>query len=167
MSRDEQAAVLVSAAISAGRILKSFGPDGDYTVGPYQTATGPSAFALFGYGTQVPATYQQRQGAALDVARAFVSCVGSGRALAAARAQQSPDPIRVDGSEVELFATRTAAAAGARAIGWPVGCATKVRTWSHVVWALGTGIALDPHTGGIFASRQWYAELLASRAVDP
>ena len=86
MSRDEQAAVLVSQAISAGRILQSFGPDGDYTVGPYQTAVGPASFALFGYGTQVPATYQQRQGAALDVSRAFVSCVGSTRARMAAKA---------------------------------------------------------------------------------
>ena len=86
MTRDEQAAVLVTEALTQGRIVKSFGPDGDYTVGPYHTATGPEAFALFGYGAEVPAAYQQRQGAAVDVARAFVSRVGSGRAREAARA---------------------------------------------------------------------------------
>lgn len=90
MSRDEQAAVLVTEALTQGRIVKSFGPDGDYTVGPYHTATGPEAFALFGYGAEVPAAYQQRQGAAVDVARAFVSRVGSGRAREAARAPREP-----------------------------------------------------------------------------
>ena len=86
MNRDEQAAVLVTEALTQGRIVKSFGPTGDYTVGPYHTAIGPSTFALFGYGPEVPAAYQARQGAALDVARAFVSRVGSGRAREAARA---------------------------------------------------------------------------------
>lgn len=86
MTRDEQAAVLVTEALTQGRTLKAFGPDGDYTVGPYHTATGPEAFALFGYGSEVPQAYQQRQGAAVDVARAFVSRVGSGRAREAARA---------------------------------------------------------------------------------
>ena len=85
MTRDEQAAVLVTEALTQGRIVKSFGPDGDYTVGPYHTATGPAAFALFGYGAEVPQAYQARQGAALDVARAFVAVVGSGRAREAAR----------------------------------------------------------------------------------
>jgi hypothetical protein len=84
--RDEQAAALVTEALTQGRIVKAFGPDGDYTVGPYHTATGPASFALFGYGSEVPAAYQQRQGAAVDVARAFVACVGSGRAREAARA---------------------------------------------------------------------------------
>lgn len=54
MTRDEQAAALVTEALTQGRIVKSFGPDGDYTVGPYHTATGPEAFALFGYGSEVP-----------------------------------------------------------------------------------------------------------------
>ena len=83
VSRDEQAARLVRLMIEAGLVLKSPGPSGDFTVGPYTKAVGPSAFALFGYGRygqQVPADYQAREGSALDVARAFVSCVGSGRA---------------------------------------------------------------------------------------
>jgi hypothetical protein len=88
MTRDEQAAFLVTEALTHGRILSSFGPDGDYTVGPYHTATGPASFALFGYGSEVPQAYQQRQGAAVDVARAFVSRVGSGRAREAARARR-------------------------------------------------------------------------------
>jgi hypothetical protein len=88
MTRDEQAAFLVTEALTHGRILSSFGPDGDYTVGPYHTATGPASFALFGYGSEVPQAYQQRQGAAVDVAQTFVSRVGSGRAREAARARR-------------------------------------------------------------------------------
>jgi hypothetical protein len=87
VSRDEQAAQIVAAVISAGCVVKSWGPDGDFTVGPYTKAVGPATFAMFGYGARVPAPYQAREGSALEVARVFVgSCVGAPRARQAALA---------------------------------------------------------------------------------
>lgn len=83
-SNDEKAAAHVKAAIEAGAVVKSFGPDGDFTVGPYAKAVGPSCFALFGYGTRVPEPYQAREDTAERVAHLFVSCVGSTRARDAA-----------------------------------------------------------------------------------
>ncbi len=80
VTRDEQTARLVRLMIEAGIILKSFGPTGDFTVGPSIKAVGPNTFGLFGYGRRVPEAYQAREGAAIDVARCFVSCVGSTRA---------------------------------------------------------------------------------------
>ncbi len=80
VSRDEQTARLVRLMIEAGLVLKASGLDGAFTVGPYTKAVGPAAFALFGYGQRVPADYQAREGDAVQVARLFVSCVGSGRA---------------------------------------------------------------------------------------
>lgn len=84
VSRDEKAARAVALVIDAGLVVKSFGPTGDFTVGPYTKAVGPASFALFGYGRNVPDTYRSREGAAIDVARSFVSCVGAGRAREAA-----------------------------------------------------------------------------------
>jgi hypothetical protein len=84
ITRDEQAARIVAAVIQAECVVKSFGPDGDFTVGPYTKSVGPSTFALFGYGARVPEAYQAREGAAIVVARLFVSCVGSTRAREAA-----------------------------------------------------------------------------------
>lgn len=84
ITRDEQAARIVAAAIGAGCVVKAFGPDGDFTVGPYTKAVGPATFALFGYGRSVPSACQAREGSALTMARLFVSCVGSSRAREAA-----------------------------------------------------------------------------------
>ena len=83
-SNDEKAAAHVKAAIDLGAIVKSFGPDGDFTAGPYTKAVGPQCFALFGYGKRVPEPYQAREGDSALVARLFVSCVGSTRARDAA-----------------------------------------------------------------------------------
>lgn len=80
ITRNEQATRLVVLMIESGLVLKSFGTDGDYTVGPYTKAVGPSCFALFGYGRNVPEPYRAREGTTAEVARAFVNSVGSSRA---------------------------------------------------------------------------------------
>lgn len=84
ITRDEQAARLVKAMIEADGIVKAEGPQGSYTVGPAPKAAGPSTFGLYGYGRDVPEPYRAREGQPIDVARAFVACVGSGRAREAA-----------------------------------------------------------------------------------
>jgi len=70
--------------------------------------------------------------------------------------------MRVDGSRVRIFATKTAAQDGARAIGWPVACVCAVETRFQLCWALGMGIDLDP-IGGPFLSRERYGELYRAR----
>jgi len=80
ISRDEQAARLVRLMIESDIVLKSFSRDGDFTVGPAPKAVGPSCYGLYGYGMRVPESYRAREGSAIDVARLFVSCVGSSRA---------------------------------------------------------------------------------------
>lgn len=70
---------------------------------------------------------------------------------------------RVDGSKVRLFATKAEAVTGARAIGWPAGCVTRVCTRFCIAWALGTGIDLDALTGLPWLSRERYGELWHAR----
>lgn len=69
----------------------------------------------------------------------------------------------VQGSKVRLFGSRKAAQTGARAIGWPVGCATRVSTRFFIGWALGTGMDLDPYTGLPYLSRERFGELYTAR----
>lgn len=71
--------------------------------------------------------------------------------------------IKVDGSKVRLFGSQRAARDGAKAIGWPVGCAVRVETRFFIGWALGTGVDLDPVTGLPFVSRERYGELYHAR----
>lgn len=86
-THNETATALVVTAIAAGHVVKAFGPDGEYTVGPYHKAVGEPTFALFGYGRRVREPYRAREGSALEMASMFVaSCVGSTRAREAARA---------------------------------------------------------------------------------
>jgi hypothetical protein len=85
-THEEMAISLVVTAIVAGHVVKAFGPEGDYTVGPYPKAVGDPAFALFGYGVRVREPYRAREDSAQEVARMFVSsCVGATRAREAAR----------------------------------------------------------------------------------
>jgi hypothetical protein len=70
---------------------------------------------------------------------------------------------KVEGSKVRIFATRKGAQDGARAIGWPVGCVTRVHTRFQLCWALGTGVQLDPNTGLPYVSREWFGELWHAR----
>lgn len=71
--------------------------------------------------------------------------------------------VKVDGSKVRLFGSKTAAHKGAKSIGWPVGCATRVETRFFIGWALGTGIDLDPNTGLPYLSRERFGELYTAR----
>lgn len=65
---------------------------------------------------------------------------------------------RVDGNIVRIFGTKKAAQDGARAIGWPVGCVSKVHTRFQLCWALNLGIA-----GPGYLSRDRYGELHSAR----
>jgi len=69
---------------------------------------------------------------------------------------------RVCGSKVRIFATRAYAEVGAKAIGWPAKCVTQVSTRFQRVWALGTGIDLDPDTALPYVSREWFARMWRS-----
>lgn len=90
-SHEETAIAMVVTCIVAGHVVKAWGPDGDFTVGPYHKAVGEPTFALFGYGRRIPEPYQAREGSAQDMARMFVaSCVGSTRAREAARKIEIP-----------------------------------------------------------------------------
>jgi len=73
-----------------------------------------------------------------------------------------PSVPRVDGSKVRIFATRAAAVAAAKSIGWPAGCVTRVDTRFQCAWALGTGVDVDPYTGGAYLSRERFGELVRS-----
>jgi hypothetical protein len=114
ISRDDQAARLVRLMIEAGLVLKSFGPTGDYTVGPAVKAVGPSCFGLYGYGVRVPEPYQAREGTAIEVARAFVSCVGSSRARETAL--RSPGRPAASNAAVQIARKRAEHIRSCRAI---------------------------------------------------
>lgn len=64
---------------------------------------------------------------------------------------------RVDGNIVRIFGTKKSAQDGARAIGWPIKCVTKVHTRFQLAWALGQGI--EPG----YLSRDRYGELHRAR----
>lgn len=75
--------------------------------------------------------------------------------------------MRIDGSKVRLFGSRSHAEDGARAIGWPVGAVSPVETRFQSCWAIGTGIATDPYTDLPWLSRERYAELYYDRKGAP
>src|SRR5512147_1831395 len=104
IGRDEQAARVVAAIIAADIVLQSFGPEGDFTVGPYKKAVGPPAFAVFGYGRRVSSDRQEREGSAIEVARAFVASVGASRARDAAL--RSPGRPRLSSAAYECARQR-------------------------------------------------------------
>jgi hypothetical protein len=97
MSHESSAIALVVQAITAGHVVKAYGPEGDYTVGPYHKAVGAPTFAMFGYGRRVREPYRAREGSALEMASMFVSsCVGStrGREAAHKAMRLAPQPNR-------------------------------------------------------------------------
>lgn len=69
----------------------------------------------------------------------------------------------VEGSKVRIFASKAGAQRGARALGWPVKCVTRVHTRFQICWALGTGVDLDPYTDLPWVSREWFGELAITR----